>query len=141
MNTWKPAQKPLLLYLVSLVLVATSCVTIKEGTACAVAGKLSAGGICSHLISDKTGHLSFSEMIDFLEAQPERTCVPVPGMSVCADDQSMGIAVKLSARGAALAMSADDWGTMKTELEVACRMLGKRCTYMPSVTSSMVPPQ
>lgn len=64
-----------------------------------------------------------------LDAQEGRTCVPVPGMQVCADDQSVGAPVALPARGGAIVMSAQDWGTLKTELETACREMGKSCTY------------
>lgn len=67
-------------------------------------------------------------MVDFLEAQPARTCVPVPGLPVCADKQE-GAQAALPARGAAIVMSSDDWGAMKTELETACRQLGKQCSY------------
>jgi hypothetical protein len=123
--------KPLLLplFLFSLSLVSEGCVTIQNAPTCAVAGDLSGGGICSHLLDATTLSLSFTEMVDFLDAQPDRSCVQVPGMPVCADDQSTGVAVKLPARGAAIVMSAADWGTMKTELEVACRELGKGCSY------------
>lgn len=95
---------------------------------CAPAGKLSAGGICTHLISPEKTFISFNEILDMLEAQPERECVPVPGLSVCADNQN-GTPQKIPARGAAIIMSAEDWGAMKTELEEACRKLGKRCSY------------
>jgi hypothetical protein len=30
---------------------------------------------------------------------------------------------------AAICMSAADWGDMKMKLELACKMLGKRCKY------------
>jgi hypothetical protein len=116
-------------YLALLCLINNSCTIIKDARTCSVAGVLSAGGICSHMISPETNDLSFNEFLDFLSAQPERTCVPVIGMNVCADDQSQGVPVKLPARAAAIVMSSDDWGTKKTELEVACRELGSRCSY------------
>lgn len=107
----------------------SSCVTVQDATTCAVAGRLSGGGLCAHMLSDSTFLLSFAEMLDFLEAHQERTCVPVPGLNVCAQDQSHGAPAKLPARGAAIVMSAEDWGEKKTELEIACRELGKRCSY------------
>lgn len=113
----------------SLGLGSSGCVTIQEGTTCAAQGHLSLGGICSHLISSDTFTLSFAEMVDFIDAQPDRTCVPVPGMKVCADDQTTGTAVDLPARGGAIITSAEDWGTLKTELETACREMGKGCSY------------
>ena len=63
-----------------------------------------------------------------LHAQPKRTCVPVPGFNICADNQT-GNAVELPERGAAIVMSSDDWGVMATELETACRLLKKVCSY------------
>lgn len=68
-------------------------------------------------------------MLDFMDAEPARTCVPVPNFQVCADDQTTGTPVALPARGAAIMMSAADWGAMKTALEVACRELGNSCSY------------
>lgn len=68
-------------------------------------------------------------MLDFLSAQPDRTCVPVPGMNVCADDQTAGTPIKLPARGAAIAQSSADWDEEHTELETACREMGKGCSY------------
>lgn len=105
----------------------SSCVTIRDGVTCSVAGSLSAGGICSHTETAETRILSFNEMLDFLDAAPARTCTPVPGMTVCADDQS-GAKTELPARGAAIVMSAEDWGAMKTALETACRELGSHCS-------------
>jgi hypothetical protein len=68
-------------------------------------------------------------MLDFVSPQQARTCVPVTGMPVCADDQTTGTPVNLPARGAAIIMSDQDWGTMKTELQVACRELKSLCSY------------
>lgn len=97
------------LLLVSLpILVLSSCVTIHDGKTCSVAGRLSDGGICSHLISTDTETMTFEQFVDFLEPQPGAPNIP--------------------ARGGAICMSAEDWGTMKTELEVACRELGSRCS-------------
>ena len=111
-------------------LVLNGCVTeqIQDARTCAVAGNLSGGGICSHLIGSETNDLTFKEMLDFLSPQKARTCVPVPGMSVCAEDQSKGTPVALKSRGAALALSSDDAYTMLTEVAVMCRMLGRRCS-------------
>jgi hypothetical protein len=94
-----------------------------------VAGILSAGGICSHLIGSETHDLSFKEMLDFIGAQPQRTCVPVPGMTICADDQTSGIPQVLPSRGAAIMLSSEDTRQLLTELAVMCRALGRRCSY------------
>ncbi len=64
-----------------------------------------------------------------LEAHPiDRICVPACGLSVCADDQTAGVQSVLKARGAAVIMSAKDYGNQKEELDLACRDLGKDCT-------------
>jgi len=81
------------------------------------------------MLTPATRDLTFNEFLDFLEAQPERDCVPVPSMNVCADDQTQGVRSHLPARGAAIVMSADDWGRKKTELGQACREMGASCSY------------
>lgn len=93
---------------ISLSLIVSGCVTVRDIRTCTVAGDLSAGGICSHTLSSQTEDLNFDEFLDFLEAQPE-----LPGKF---------------AHGAAVCMSAADFNEMKTELEQACRELGKRCS-------------
>ena len=120
--------------LVSLLILAginSGCtnILIKNATFCSVAGLLSAGGSCSHLTTSDTKDLTFVELIDMIEAQNARTCVPVPGFNICAQDQSKGELVNLPARGAALILSSDDAGTLITELATACRKLGSSCTY------------
>jgi hypothetical protein len=115
-----------------------ACITIADGTACSLAGNLPAhsdGSFCSHLISATSINLTLNETLDFLNAQPQRFCVPVLGMPICADDQLQGTQVMMSARGAAIFMSDQDWNTMKTELEEACRELGSSCSY---ATQSMI---
>lgn len=112
-----------------ILLTASSCVTIQNGNTCTVAGKLSAGGICSHITDSLTSDLSFNEMIDMIEAQPARKCVPVPGFNICADDQTKGIPLDLPLRGGAIIMPASDATLLLTELQISCRMLGKRCSY------------
>lgn len=67
-------------------------------------------------------------MIDFLEPQPERSCVPVPGFAVCADDQRTGVKVSLPARAGAVMEPDDDFTDLKTALEQACTELKDRCT-------------
>lgn len=118
------------LFLILLAWAGSSCgsVQISEGVTCSVAGKLSAGGICSHLISPATHDLTLYEMIDFLEAQPERECIPVPGFEICQKNPTSGTLQKLPARGAAIIMPAKDWGELKQELELACRYMGQHCT-------------
>lgn len=143
MTTSRLVTPLLLLLVISFGLASSSCVTVQDGNACSVAGKLTAGGVCAKFISDQTHLLSFSEMIDLLEAQGERTCVPVGHMSqpdkdgstqwvmdlpVCDDDQTHGTAMKLPARGASVIMPTDDFGNLKTEAEEMCRELGKRCS-------------
>lgn len=63
-----------------------------------------------------------------LQAQPERTCVPVKDFNICADDQTHGTPVPLPKRAPAIVMSADTFADIKTELEQACRVLGNHCS-------------
>jgi len=116
------------LLLANLLISISGCVTIQEATTCAFFYPMSEGGGCSHLISTATFKLSEAEMIDLLLPQQERTCVPVLGLPVCADDQTQGTLVVLPARGASIIMTSSDWGTFETELEEACRELGSRCS-------------
>lgn len=102
-------KMPLLLCLSLLSLINSSCVTIKDKKVCAVAGVLSAGANCSNFISNDTEEMSFDQFLDFLEPRIETPT-------------STG-------KGAALCMSSEDFGEMKTEIETMCRMLGDRCAY------------
>jgi hypothetical protein len=94
-----------LLLLSSCLLVLCSCITIPNTKACSVAGVMSAGAICATTITHETSDMTLDEFLDFLEPQ-----------------ESTG-------KGAAICQSAEDWNKMKTALETACRMLGKRCSY------------
>ena len=85
------------------------CITIQNAQVCTVAGELSDGGICSHLLTPDTESMSFDEYVSWLEPQPASSGIP--------------------ARGGAICMSASDWGTLKTELEQACRELKGACSY------------
>jgi hypothetical protein len=116
----------------ALALVLASCkgpeIKVKAHTLCRAAAILPAGADCANDQTSKITPLSYREYIDFLEAQPERTCVPVPGMNVCADDQAHGVPVKLPARAPADAESDDDFTDIKTVLEQACAELKDRCS-------------
>lgn len=90
----------LLVFLLSLI---SSCVTIRDATTCSVAGKLADGAICSHTLSSATSDMTLDEFMTFLEPASDH--------------------------GAAICMSLDDWGAMKTELETACKELADRCSY------------
>lgn len=126
----KPKLLPLLPKLSLLALLVLSCggVQINDTVECAADGKLSIGQICTHSLNSDETTLTSAEAFDFLEAQPERTCVPVPGFNVCSHDQTTGAPVDLPARGAAIAQSALDYAMETGELETACRLLGSKCT-------------
>ena len=128
MSLKKPAPLGPLICL-SLLIWASGCVSIAPYTLVSVKGDLSAGGGAAPSNTTTTEDLSFSEMLDFIDAQPARTCVPVPGLPVCADDQTKGVPVALPARGGAIMMSSKDWTQLKTELQAACRMLKSACSY------------
>lgn len=106
---------------------AAPTIPVKAKTYCRVAAILPAGSDCANDQTSEITSLSYRETIDFLEAQPERTCVPIKGMSVCADNQS-GTPVKLPARPGADFESDDDFTAAKTELEQACAELKDRCS-------------
>ena len=85
------------------------------------------------MIGDQKEFLDFGELVDFLEPQPERTCVPVPGFNVCKSAPVDGVSPSiLPARGPALMVSSEDFKTLLNELQQACRELGKRCKYVQS---------
>jgi hypothetical protein len=117
-------------FLSSFVLLALNgCVTIPNMRDCSVAGKLSTGMNCADTETPSTYQLDFRETVDFLEPQPERTCVPkFQGMNVCASDQTHGALAVLPKRSGAIMQSADDYAKRKSALEEACRVLGNRCS-------------
>lgn len=115
----------------------SGCIQIVDTIACSPAGEVSAGGLCAHTLTGATLTLSFNEFVDFLEPQAARTCAVVPGMQVCADNQSAGPSVSLPARAGAISMSALDWDTETTELETACRELGDRCSESTQQTLAL----
>lgn len=95
---------------------------------CSAAGLVMNGGLCAHMISSDTCTLSYTEILDLLEAHPnDRTCITACGLPVCADDQSVGVAQLVKARGASVIMTDADWAEKKMELEQACRELGNSC--------------
>lgn len=123
-------QKPHFLSLFVSALALSSCMTVPNTTTCTAAGTMSAGLICAETLTDKTRELTFEEMIDMLEPQDARECVPLEGLSVCASSPDPASAsVKLPARGGAIVQSAEDWNKNKTALEEACRLLGGQCSY------------
>ena len=95
----------------------------------AAQGDLQNGGLVTHLTDLSSSTTSFAETLDFIQAQPDRKCVPVKGLPICADNQNAGIAVDLPARGAAIMMSDADFESISVELQTMCRIMGKNCTY------------
>lgn len=87
----------------------SGCIHIQNAKVCTVAGRLSDGGICSHLLTPDTESMTFDEYLNWLEPQPEASGAPGHGGAIC--------------------MSSADWGTMKDELERACRELKGECSY------------
>lgn len=77
-------------------------------SACSAAGSLAAGAVCS----DTQGNSFSISMLDYLAfLEP-----------VASDNPE-------ERRAGAICESAEDWTKKKTTLEVACRILGKRCSY------------
>lgn len=90
-------------------------ITIKNTEACAVAGVMSAGMDCANTLKRDTREMTLDETIAFLEPQEEVV-------------DAEGKVIK-PARGAAICQSAADWNYQKTTLEIACKELGKMCSY------------
>lgn len=93
-----------LAHLLSLMLLAACNVEIPDVEICGTSGLMTAGGDCSHTLSDSTRQLNLDEWIAFLE--PDVT----------------------TGRGAALCMSSDDFTKLKTALDKACVKLGRWCS-------------
>ncbi len=98
-------------------LILTSCGSVKlpNTRVCAVSGKLSAGADCVYTGEETKEEMTFTEFMDFLEAQDAK---PNPK-----DPSKM-----IPPHGAALCQSSEDYTKQKTALEQACRLLGNRCT-------------
>lgn len=103
------------LTLLSLLLSGCSAIQVQDTVVCATAGIMAAGGSCAHTLTEETYDLDLNGWLDFLEPKAEFTD-PITGKVT-------------PARGAALCQNADDWNKIKTSLEQACKILGKRCTY------------
>lgn len=85
------------------------------------------------------------ELIDLLDAQPvDRMCVPVPGLSVCQENPPLGATSALvPKRGASAIIQIDQYMSVKTALETACRLLRKHCTYeiQAAIKMMIAPPK
>ncbi len=95
--------RSLSLILFSLLLLISGCgsVTLPDTEVCAIQGHLPQGMFCSTTVSRRERNLDFDQTIDFLHAS--------------------------ETHGAALCQSSKDWTKIKTALEQACVLLGKRC--------------
>lgn len=89
---------------------------------CSVAGNLADGAECAATLEDGTWALSLHQVIEMLEAQEERECVPVPGMNLC-DPLGEGTVVVLPARAGGLIFAAEDYQAIKTFIEQTCRKM------------------
>lgn len=122
-----------LLLTLTLVVTVLGCafneIVIPNTNPCAVAGVMSAGGICAETLTDIKRDLTLDEWLDFLEPQEARTCVPVPGMPVCSNPPLPGTPVLLPERGPGIVLSSIDYEKQKTALDQACRALGRNCSY------------
>lgn len=106
---------------------------------------MGAGANCANTNSAATNTLTFSELVEYINAAPSRTCQAVPDMNICmsVDDPAWtpgGPLSDLPARGGAIIISAANFGAMKTAMELACRELGKRCTYEPGPALQVAKP-
>ncbi len=82
---------------------ASSCsVEIPNVTLCAVAGSLKDGAACAETSTDVTRDLTFSQFLDFLEPK--------------------------TGKGAAICLSSQDYGRIKTAIDQVCKKTGA-CSY------------
>lgn len=86
-----------------------SKIVVPNTEACTVAGIVGAGAICAETVTGVTRDMTMDEFFDFLEPKEEHDDIPGRAGAVC--------------------QSADDWNDQKTALEMACRVLGKKCSY------------
>jgi hypothetical protein len=99
-----------LLLLSSSSLALASCVTVVPNTTqCTVAGSFEAGAICAETNTGIISEMTPDEFIAFL--------LPSDGY------------LTGKPRAGAVCQSAADYNAMKTALEQACRILGKRCRF------------
>lgn len=100
----------------SLVLL-SSCkeIKIKNWEFCSVAGILSAGMNCANSLKPDTREINLDETIAWLE--PAEAVLDSNGKEI------------VPARGAAICQSSEHFNEFKTALEIACKMLKKKCSY------------
>jgi len=90
-------------------------IKVKNTEACAVAGLLEGGMMCSDTLSPNKRSMDLGEMIKFLEPQNETK------------DESGNVVTPK--KGPAVCQSLSDWNYMKTTLEQVCAILGDNCSY------------
>ena len=106
-----------LLSLCSTALLA-SCVHVQVPNVrkCSVRGLIRLGANCAETNTGKTSELTYEELVDYIQALPERPDPANPGQM-------------LPKKGAAIITSSLDAGAEKTAMEEACRALGSKCSY------------
>lgn len=116
----------LILFVTMLLVSLSGCkeIEIKNSEFCAVAGILAAGMDCANSLKPDTRSMDLDETIAWLE--PSEAVLDSNGKEV------------VPARGAAICQSSNDFNENKTTLEIACRMLGKKCSYqLQQIIASM----
>ncbi len=115
-------MKRILLKSSLLLLALSGCVTIHNYELCHLQGFLSkciaSGEVCGSCAETQTSNvrsMTFPQLLDFIEAQPERPDPDHPGQN-------------LPQHGAAIMISAENYTKLKTDLEEACRQLGTFCS-------------
>lgn len=96
-------RKPLYLVLSAIAALDAGCVTVPNTEACSAAGSLLRGAVCAESLTGKTRNMTWAEFQDMLEPTAERA--------------------------GAICRTVEDDAKIKTALEQACRMLGRRCSY------------
>lgn len=94
----------------------SSCVTIPNYRACTVAALIEVGGDCAMSNTLLKTKITAAELVYMLEPQPERPDPDHPGQM-------------LPKRAGAVIIEAAEYKRMKDAVELACRMLGNKCTY------------
>lgn len=95
---------------------ASGCVSVPNIEGCTVAGAIEAGADCAKSNSGEKRKITAQELIEMLEP------------TLDAPDQKNPSQV-IKGRAGAVIITAEDYKRAKTAQELACRMLGQKCTY------------
>lgn len=109
-------MRSLIFFATMLLGLASSCITVPNIEGCTVAGAIEAGADCAKSNSGEKRKITAQELIQMLEPT-----VDAP------DPKNPSQVIK--GRAGAVIITAEDYKRAKNAQELACRMLGQKCTY------------